>query len=189
MVLFKAAVDLVKPSLSSGDQIGFGSLGAREDRLRISRVFAVASQAFAALICSRQVHAADAPPLPGYWELSNTWTFVISFKSVDRKCFTAADVSGVLQGPSNAHYACTYPVREANDGRLSLEGTCVEKHGQVAEITAQGTYGPTAFQLTAHLRTRIAGLALSGVGTTSAHRLSEECPSPVSKSPRPAQRR
>jgi Protein of unknown function (DUF3617) len=82
----------------------------------------------------------------------------------------------VLQGPSNAHYACTYPVREVGDGRLSLKGTCVEKHGQVAEITAQGTYEPTAFQLTAHLHTRIAGVPLSGVGTTQAHRLSETCP-------------
>ena len=123
-----------------------------------------------------RARAEDAPPLPGYWELSNTWTFVIHFKTVDRKCFTAADVSGVLQGPSNAHYDCTYPVREVGYGRLSLKGTCVEKHGQVAEITAQGSYAPTAFQLTAHLHTRIAGIPLSGVGRTDAHRLSETCP-------------
>lgn len=127
--------------------------------------------------------AADATPLPGYWELTNTWIFVIHFKTVDRKCFTAADVSGVLQGPSNSHYACTYPHREVGDGRLSLSGTCVEKHGQVAEVTAEGTYAPTAFKLSARLRTRIAGVPLSGRGVTDAHRLSETCPQPDAKSP------
>lgn len=120
--------------------------------------------------------AADETPLPGYWELTNTWVFVIHFKTVDHKCFTAADVSGVLQGPSNSHYACTYPHREVGDGRLSLSGTCVEKHGQVAEITAEGTYSPTAFKLSARLRTHIAGVPLSGRGATDAHRLSATCP-------------
>ena len=132
--------------------------------------------------------AADGPPLPGYWELTNTWIFVVHFKTVDRKCFTAADVAGVLQGPSNSHYACTYPFREVGDGRLSLKGTCVEKHGQVAEIAAQGTYEPTAFKLTARLRTRIAGVPLSGVGTTDAHRLSETCPPTEAKPALPAAR-
>ena len=75
----------------------------------------------------------------------------------------------------------TYPVRDVGDGRLSLQGTCVEKHGQVAEITAQGTYAPTAFHLTARLRTKIAGVPLSGVGTTDARRLSETCPLPEPK--------
>ncbi len=129
--------------------------------------------------------AADAQPLPGYWELVNTWIFVIHFKTVDRKCFTAADVAGVLQGPSNSHYACTYPHREVGDGKLSLSGTCIEKHGQVAEITAEGTYGPTAFKLSARLRTRIAGVPLAGSGATDAHRLSETCPQPDAKTQSP----
>ena len=132
--------------------------------------------------------AADAPPLPGYWELNNTWIFVVHFKTVDRKCFTVADVAGVLKGPSNSHYACAYPLREVGDGRISLKGTCVEKHGQVADITAQGTYEPAAFKLTARLRTRIAGVPLSGVGTTDAHRLSETCPVMDSKAAFPAVR-
>src|SRR5258708_26097865 len=99
-------------------------------------------------------------PLPGYWEMANTWVFVFHFKTVERKCFTAADVAGVLQGPSNAHYACTYPTREAGDGRLVLKGTCVEKHGQVAQISAQRAYEPTQLHLTADLTTKIAGVPL-----------------------------
>jgi hypothetical protein len=122
-----------------------------------------------------------AAPLPGYWELANTWVFVFHFRSVQRKCFSAADISGVLQGPSNAHYACTYPVREVGDGRLLLRGTCVETHGQVAQIAAEGTYEPTAFQLNADLRTRIAGISLKGKGSTVARRISDRCPEPTSE--------
>jgi hypothetical protein len=115
-------------------------------------------------------------PLPGYWELQNTWVFVLRFRTLERKCFTAADVGNVLQGPSNAHYACTYPMRQVGEGRLTLSGSCVETHGQVAQIKAEGTYGPTAFQLKAELRTRIAGIPLKGTGITVARRLSDSCP-------------
>jgi len=117
-----------------------------------------------------------AAPLPGYWELTNTWVFVFHFRSVQRKCFSGADISGVLQGPSNAHYACTYPVRQVGDGRLLLRGDCVETHGQVAQIAAEGTYEPTAFQLKADLWTRIAGVRLQGRGSTVARRLGDHCP-------------
>ena len=81
-------------------------------------------------------------PLPGYWELQNTWVFVLRFRTAERKCFTAADVGNVLQGPSNAHYACTYPMRQVGEGRLTLNGSCVETHGQIAKIEAERTYGP-----------------------------------------------
>nr|MEA2796820.1 hypothetical protein [Phenylobacterium sp.] len=123
-------------------------------------------------------------PLPGYWETTNTWVFVFHFTKVERKCFTAADVSGVLQGPSNAHYACSYPTREVGDGHLLLKGTCVEKRGQVAQISAQGTYEPTEFRLTADLRTKIAGVPLRGKGITVARRIGDVCPT-VSPKPQP----
>jgi len=136
----------------------------------------------AALAATPAAALADAgAPLPGYWETTNTWIFVFHFKTVERKCFTAADIAGVLQGPSNSHYACTYPTREAGDGHLVLKGTCVETHGQVAQISAQGAYDPTTFNLTADLRTRIAGIPLRGTGTTSARRLGDTCPVEVPK--------
>lgn len=131
------------------------------------------------------LHVAEAEsagaPLPGYWEMQNTWVFVLHFKTVDRKCFSAADVGNVLQGPSNAHYTCTYPVRQVGDGRLSMSGTCVETHGQVAQIRAEGTYEPTAFQLKVELRTRLAGVPLKGTGSTVARRLSDSCPAEPQK--------
>ena len=117
-----------------------------------------------------------AAPLPGYWELKNTWVVVLRFSSVDRKCLSSTDIGNVLQGPSNAHYTCTYPVRQAGDGRLSMDGTCVERHGQVAQVKAEGTYAPTSFQLKVELRTRLAGVPLKGNGFTAARRLSETCP-------------
>jgi hypothetical protein len=126
--------------------------------------------------------ADSGAPLPGYWETTNTWVFVFHFTKVERKCFTAADVSGVLQGPSNAHYACTYPTRDVGDGHLLLKGTCVEKRGQVAEISAEGTYEPTAFRLTADLRTKIAGVPLRGKGVTVARRIGDVCPTVIPKS-------
>ena len=119
---------------------------------------------------------ADAVPLPGYWELSNTTTMVLSAKTAERKCFTAADILKVLEGPSNRHYQCTYPTRSVGNGHIQLAGTCVTKHGQVAEITAEGAYGPTAFRLHAKLRTRIGGVLLTGAASTQARRLGDTCP-------------
>ncbi len=120
-------------------------------------------------------------PLPGYWEMQNTWIVVLHFRSVERKCFTAADIGNVLQGPSNTHYTCTYPVRQVGDGRLSLSGTCVETHGQVAQVRAEGTYEPTGFQMKVELRTRLAGVPLTGTGSTVARRLSDTCPAEPKK--------
>jgi len=125
--------------------------------------------------------ADSGAPLPGYWETTNTWVFVFHFTKVERKCFTAADVSGVLQGPSNSHYTCTYPTREVGDGHLLLKGTCVEKRGQVAQISAEGSYEPTAFHLTADLRTKIAGVPLRGKGITVGRRIGDVCPTPSPK--------
>ncbi|MDB5463127.1 MAG: hypothetical protein JWP23_1516 [Phenylobacterium sp.] len=160
-----------------------GSLGEQMTaRLRLITNTALAA-AFAAGLTAMPARslAETGAPLAGYWETTNTWVFIFHFTTVERKCFTTADVSGVLQGPSNGHYACTYPTREVGDGHLLLKGTCVEKHGQVAQISAQGTYDPTAFRLTADLRTKIAGVPLRGKGITVAHRIGDVCPTPIPK--------
>jgi hypothetical protein len=153
----------------------------KTSRRWIARIGLAASCA-AALTTMPSASLADAgAPLAGYWETTNTWVFIFHFTTVERKCFTTADVSSVLQGPSNAHYACTYPTREVGDGHLLLKGTCVETHGQVAQISAQGTYEPTEFRLTADLRTKIAGVPLKGKGITVARRIGDVCPTPIPK--------
>ena len=151
-------------------------MGPRVQGLAARSAAAAAAAIALALPTPGHPEAADAVPLPGYWETRNTWIFFFHFRTVERKCFTAADVSGVLQGPSNSHYACAYPFRTVGHGRLSLSGTCVETHGQVAEISAEGTYTATSFNLSAKLRTRIAGVPVHGAGTTEARLLAETCP-------------
>ena len=131
---------------------------------------------FLALLLPASAARADAVPLPGYWELSNTTTMVLSARTAERKCFTAADILKVLEGPSNRHYQCAYPTRVVGNGHIQLGGTCVTKHGQVAEITAEGDYGPSAFRLRAKLRTRIGGVLLTGAASTQARRLGDTCP-------------
>jgi hypothetical protein len=147
----------------------------------IARIWAIAAVTAALAIWAGDARAEAGAPLPGYWETTNTWVFVLHFKTVARKCFTAADIAGVLQGPSNTHYACTYPTREVGDGHLVLKGTCVETHGQVAQIAAEGVYDSTTFNLTADLRTRIAGIPVSGTGITFARRLGDACPGVLPK--------
>ena len=73
---------------------------------------------------------AAAVPLPGYWELSDTTTMGLCASG-----FTAADILKVLEGPSNRHGQRAYPKRVVGDGHIRRAGTCVTKHGQVAEIT------------------------------------------------------
>ncbi|CAN5886443.1 hypothetical protein BH11PSE1_BH11PSE1_11300 [soil metagenome] len=133
------------------------------------------------LLCAgaaRSQPGADEVPSPGYWETTNASTFVFTSRSVERKCFTASDVSKVLAGPSNRHYACTYSTRVVGEGRILLKGRCVTKHGQIADIVARGVYAPTQFHLSATLTTRIAGLPLSGAASTEARRISDTCPTP-----------
>lgn len=119
---------------------------------------------------------ADAIPLPGWWELSNTATMVFSKTATERKCFTAGDILKVLEGPSNRHYQCSYPSRMVGDGHIQLAGRCVTKHGQVAQISALGVYSPTAFRLNATLRTRLGGILLTAAASTQGRRIADICP-------------
>jgi hypothetical protein len=145
--------------------------------------------AAAATVClatAANAHGADATPAPGYWETTSTSTLLFSSTSVDRKCFTAADVSKVLQGPSNRHYTCTYPTRVVGGGKIRLKGTCVTKRGQVANVTAQGVYTPTTFHLSANLDTNLGGLPIAGTATTDARRIADACPIDLPPPPAPS---
>lgn len=121
-------------------------------------------------------HAADGKPQPGYWEVTNTATLLFTSKKVEHRCLVASEINKFMTGPSNRHYACTYPTRVVGDGHIRLAGSCATKKGQVAKITAQGTYSPVTFRLNATLSTKIGGIPLSGAATTSARRLGDTCP-------------
>lgn len=126
--------------------------------------------------------AADGKPQPGYWEVTNTATLLFSQKKVERRCLVASEINKFMTGPSNRHYACTYPTRVVGDGRIRLKGSCATKKGQVALITAQGSYSPVTFKLNATLSTKIGGIPLSGAAVTSARRLGDSCPADALKS-------
>ena len=125
---------------------------------------------------------AEGKPVPGYWEVTNTTTVLISSKKTERRCLVASEINKFMTGPSNRHYACTYPSRSVGGGRIALKGSCTTKKGQVADVSAQGTYSPTTFKLDATLSTKIGGFPLSGVNTTTARRLGDSCPSDAARS-------
>lgn len=121
-------------------------------------------------------------PRPGYWELTNVFTVVVTQKKVERRCLVASEINKFMTSPSNRHYACTYPSRAVGDGKILLKGNCSTKEGQVADVTASGGYSPETFRLKLSLSTRIAGIPLAGTATTTARRLGDSCPPDAARS-------
>lgn len=126
---------------------------------------------------------ASTPILPGYWESTNRLLSPIRTKSVEKRCITPADVTKFLSGPSNRHYACTYPTRRFENGKILLKGTCVSKKGRKVAVSGTGSYSPTAFSLTADVATEFVGLPISGRASTEARRIADDCPPPPAPTP------
>ena len=113
---------------------------------------------------------------PGYWEVTNKVQAVISKTTHERRCITPAQVAKFAMGPGNKHYTCAYPTRVFENGRISLKGTCTDKKGKQAQVTASGAYSPSAFQMTADVDATYAGLPISARFSTDARRLADACP-------------
>ena len=113
---------------------------------------------------------------PGYWEVTNKVSAIISQTKTEKRCITPAEVAKFVMGPSNRHYKCDYPTRVFQDGKISLKGQCATKNGSKAALQATGTYSPTTFTMVADISTVYAGLPLSGRATTTAKRISDTCP-------------
>lgn len=114
--------------------------------------------------------------LPGYWESTNRMLSPIRTSSVEKRCITPQEVAKFMMGPSNRHYTCTYPVKSFAGGKILLKGTCVSKKGRKVEVSGQGSFTPTTFQLTAVVATEFLGIPVSGKASTDARRISETCP-------------
>lgn len=112
---------------------------------------------------------------PGWWEMTNTLNLVVSNTEVERRCVTPADVDKILSGRINHHYTCTYPEKRVADGKMFFKGTCVDKRGRKVNVTATGTYTPTAYTLKADLSGRIAGVPLRASALTVSRRLGDTC--------------
>lgn len=122
--------------------------------------------------------AASTAIQPGYWESTNKLLSPIHQTTVEKRCITAADVDKFMAGPSNRHYACTYPTRVITGGLIRLKGVCVSKKGQKVSIKGSGVYTPTSFTLTADVATVFLGLDIVGRASTDAHRIGDICPQP-----------
>lgn len=131
-----------------------------------------------ALLVGGPALAQDKTILPGYWEVTNKVTAIISQTKKEKRCITPAEVSKFVMGPSNRHYKCDYPTRVFKDGRITLKGDCATKNGSKAAIQATGSYTPTTFDMVAKISTTYAGVALAGEATTTAKRISDSCPAP-----------
>ena len=126
-------------------------------------------------LCASVAWAQEPPITPGYWEShSKMGIGPISLSDkVERKCLTPKEVDKFMDGPSNRHYACTYPVRTVKDGKIVMSGQCVHrKKGTRIDLSLNGTYTPTAFDMRARLKWGM----LVGSGTMSARRLGDTCP-------------
>jgi len=119
--------------------------------------------------------------LPGYWESTNRLLSPIRTKETEKRCITPEEVAKFMMGPSNRHYACTYPVKSFAGGKILLRGQCVSKKGRKVAVSGEGTFSPTTFKLTATVATEFAGIPISGRASTEAHRISDTCPPPVAK--------
>lgn len=126
--------------------------------------------------------AAAAPLIqPGYWESTNRLLSPIKQSSTEKRCITPADVEKFMSGPSNRHYACTYPTKVFSGGKITLKGTCVSKKGRKIAVQGTGAYTPTSFDLTAEIAAEFLGLDIVGKASTEARRIGDTCPPPEPK--------
>ena len=130
----------------------------------------------AVLLLAAPAAAQEQTILPGYWDVTNKVSAIISQTKTEKRCITPAEVSKFVMGPSNRHYKCDYPTRVFKDGKIRLKGACATKNGSKAALEATGTYSPTTFTMNAKISTTYAGVPLSGIATTTARRIRETCP-------------
>lgn len=124
------------------------------------------------------VAAAPTAIQPGYWEATNKLLSPIHQTTVEKRCITASEVDKFMAGPSNRHYACTYPTRIIAGGVIRLKGVCVSKTGQKVAVRGTGAYTPSSFTLNADIATVFLGLNIIGRASTEARRIGDMCPVP-----------
>ena len=139
----------------------------------MNRLIAAGALALLANVAVATQAATPTPILPGYWKYSaKTMLGLINFKS-ERRCIMAEEVERFIAFPGNRHYKCEYATKTVGDGRVNMQGACVDKKGRRAPIRASGTYTPESFKLNVNLTTTN-GIPLAG--TMTAQRISPDCP-------------
>lgn len=137
----------------------------------------IALIAFVGAAASTGVASAEEKTiLPGYWDVTNKVSAIVSQTKKEQRCITPAEVSKFVEGPSNRHYKCTYPTRVFRNGKITLKGSCATKNGHTVQVAATGAYSPETFRMVADIDTTWSGLPISGRAITEAKRISETCP-------------
>lgn len=137
------------------------------------RLFLAALAVFGAAAAFPSRAEAPTPILPGYWKWSAKVLLGLAQVDGGRRCLQQAEIQEFIAFPGNRHYRCTYPVKTIADGKIAMQGACVDKKGRRAPIRANGSYTPENFKLNVRLTTTN-GIPLAGV--MSAQRVSAQCP-------------
>lgn len=131
---------------------------------------------------SQALSAEERTIEPGYWDVTNKLSAIVSQTKKEKRCISPAEVSKFVEGPSNRHYKCTYPTRVFHNGKITLKGSCATKNGHTVQVKATGSYSPSTFKMVADIDTTWSGLPISGRAITEARRLSDTCPATPSPS-------
>jgi hypothetical protein len=112
---------------------------------------------------------------PGYWEAKYA---VAGIGKTEKWCIRAKDIEKFIHGPSNHIYTCTYPINEAQGGRVHFEGECRSRKGRHAYIQGEGTYSPSTLRLQVRIKggVKLAGIPITITPVMKARRLGDTCP-------------
>ena len=127
---------------------------------RLRTLLAMSASVLSLAAVSAPALAQEQTILPGYWDVTNKVSAIISQTKTEKRCITPADVEKFMSGPSNRHYTCTYPTKVFSGGKIRLKGTCVSKKQRKVEVQGTGAYTPTSFNLTAEIATEF-GIAVN----------------------------
>ena len=88
----------------------------------------------ASLMLAAPAAAQEQTILPGYWDVTNKVSAIISQTKTEKRRITPSEVSKFVMGPSNRHYKCDYPTRVFKDGKIRLKGNCATKNGSHSSV-------------------------------------------------------
>jgi len=147
--------------------------------IRRTLIAAALAPALAIGVLAAPALAQEGAIEPGYWEVTNKVSAIISQTKKEKRCISPSEVDKFMMGPSNRHYKCDYPTRVFRNGKITLKGQCATKNGHKVKLQATGTYSPSSFTMIADVDTTYAGLPISGRATTEAKRIGDTCPPPA----------
>lgn len=135
---------------------------------------AVLATALGLIAAAPALAAGSHAVLPGWWEYTTSSQF--SSDKVEHRCVRPDEIDKFVAGPSNRHYACTYPTTELANGRARYVGVCVSKHGNRYPVRWSGTYDAEHFKLNGTAMPNVIGISIPVSASITARRVAATCP-------------